>query len=128
MPAFKDGTHVNADYARGNYQRLRISAGPCRGMYVDELVLTAKLGRPLLPGMTVEHSNGDSLDPRPDNLIEVTQSQNTKLMHIRRNKAKAKGKVLPPVCSECMMLGIRCVGRENGCGCSCHVTTIEGKK
>jgi hypothetical protein len=52
MPAFRDGTHVNADYARGNYQRLSISAGPCRGMYVDELVLIAKLGRPIREGYT----------------------------------------------------------------------------
>jgi hypothetical protein len=88
MPAFKDGTHINADYARGNYRRLRISAGPHRGRYVDELVLEAKLGRPIREGYTVEHSNGDSLDCSPANLLEVTGSENTKLMHSRRKAAK----------------------------------------
>jgi hypothetical protein len=37
----------------------------------------------------VEHSNGDSLDPRPENLLEVTGSENTKLMHQRRKAAKS---------------------------------------
>lgn len=75
MPAFRDGTHVNQDYARGPYCRLRISAGPLRGVYVDQLVLEA---------------DGNSLNCRPENLLEVTGPQNTKLMWQRRKAAKKK--------------------------------------
>lgn len=85
MGTFENGTHVNADLAYIRpYRRLRISAGPLRGVYVDVLILEAKLGRKLLPGMTVEHMNGDSLDVRAENLIEVTGHENTRLMHQRR--------------------------------------------
>lgn len=89
MTAFKDDTHINVDWARGSYQRIRISAGPHRGEYVDKLILEAKLGRPLAPGMTVEHSNGDTFDfgVCGSNLIEVPHSENVKLMWKRR-KAK----------------------------------------
>lgn len=91
MTAFKNGVSVNHHpTGKGKYKRLRISAGPQRRMYVDVAVLEAKLGRKLLPGMTVEHINGNSLDligdgeKAGDNLIEVTQSENTKLMWKRR--------------------------------------------
>jgi hypothetical protein len=89
MPTFTNGTHINTDYARGKvpYKRLRILAGPQRGVYVDVLILEAKLGRKLLPGMTVEHCDGDSLNVDPSNLIEVTGSDNVKLMHARRKRA-----------------------------------------
>lgn len=85
MPPFKNGTHVNTHpTGNGHYRRLRIGAGPQRYQYVDVLILEAKLGRPLMPGMTVEHMDGNSLNVHPSNLIEVTQSENTKLMYKRR--------------------------------------------
>jgi hypothetical protein len=97
MSAFKNGVAVNSHpCGEGEYRRLRISAGPQRQMYVDIAVLEAKLGRKLLPGMTVEHINGDSLDLigdgsiPGDNLMEVTQSENSKLMWQRITKGKIK--------------------------------------
>ncbi len=88
MPTFRGGTHINQDFARGPYRRIRISAGPHRGEYVDKLILEAKLGRPLGPGMTVEHKDGDTFNfgVCGSNLIEVTASDNVKLMHQRRSK------------------------------------------
>src|SRR5215475_7127086 len=96
MPRFSNGVVVNSHpTTSGNvYRRLRISAGPQRMIYVDVAVLEAKLGRKLKPGMTVEHKNGDSLDligdgtVAGDNLIEVTQADNVRLMFARRSKRK----------------------------------------
>ena len=84
MPPFKDGTYINRVNGH-KCERIRISAGPQRGKYVDVLVLEAKLGRPLEHGMTVEHSNGNTLDCDPDNLEEVTLSDNQYLKYTRRN-------------------------------------------
>jgi len=88
MSSFKGGTHINCDWSRGSYQRIRISAGPHRGCYVDTLILEAKLGRPLAPGMTVEHIDGNTFNfgIAGSNLKEVTASENVKLMHERRSK------------------------------------------
>lgn len=90
MGTFRDGTHINADFAKsaGRYQRIRISAGPHRGEYVDKLILEAKLGRPLAPGMTVEHVNGNTFDfgVCGSNLIEVTMPENIKRKFDRRNR------------------------------------------
>ena len=92
MPPLKNGTHINVDFARanGNYQRIRISAGKHRGEYVDKLILEAKLGRPLAPGMTVEHMNGDTFDfgVCGSNLIEVPHAENVKLMWKRRRQKR----------------------------------------
>lgn len=92
MPTFRDGTHINADYAKGRsdspYRRLRISAGPQRGQYVDTLILQAKLGRPLRDGYTVEHVDGDSLNVDPANLIEVTRPENSTRMQDRRQRRR----------------------------------------
>jgi len=81
---FRNGVYVNNCNTR-RYRRLRISAGPLRGQYVDVLVLQAKLGRPLAHGMTVEHLDGNSLNPHPDNLAEISQSENSKAQW-ERNK------------------------------------------
>lgn len=96
MCGFKNGVSVNHHpCGKGRYERLRITAGPQRNLYVDIMVLEAKLGRKIIPGMTVEHINGDSLDLigdgvlPGDNLTEVTQSENTKLMW-KRNGGRRK--------------------------------------
>lgn len=100
MASFRDGTHINVDWARqnGRYQRIRVSAGPHRGEYVDKLILEAKLGRPLAPGMTVEHVNGNTFDfgVCGSNLIEVTMPENQRLRMIRRRAAAARRAGLPP--------------------------------
>jgi hypothetical protein len=92
MPTFRAGTHINTDFARaaGRYKRIRISAGKHRGEYVDKLILEAKLGRPLAPGMTVEHQNGDTFDfgVCGSNLIEVTKPENSKRRAQRRRDPK----------------------------------------
>lgn len=79
---------VNVCGSNGNYKRLRIKAGPQRDRYVDELILCAKLGRSLGPGMTVEHQDGNSLNVEPDTLIEVTLVMNNTLKTLRRHRAK----------------------------------------
>jgi hypothetical protein len=90
MATFRGGTHVNADFAKqqGKYKRIRISAGPHRGKYVDQLILEAKLGRPLGPGMTVEHSDGNTFNfgVAGSNLLEVPRGENTALMWTRRRR------------------------------------------
>jgi hypothetical protein len=91
LPTFRGGTHINTDFARqqGKYKRIRISAGPHRGQYVDTLILEAKLGRPLGPGMTVEHSDGNTFNfgVAGSNLLEVPGGKNTELMWARRRRA-----------------------------------------
>lgn len=56
--------------------RLLVGAGPLRDCYVDTLVLEAKLGRKLLPGMTVGYVDGNSLNVAPHNLLEVSKREN----------------------------------------------------
>lgn len=92
MSGFKDGTHVNCDeaIANGKYKRIRVSAGPHRGQYVDKLILEAKLGRSLGVGMTVEHVDGNTFNfgECGSNLIEVTGPENVKLMWARRRRGE----------------------------------------
>ena len=92
MPSFRNGVSVNKCGNNGKYERLRIKAGPQRDRYVDELILEAKLGRPLGPGMTVDHQDGNSLNVHPSNLIEVTHVENIKLMNARVARRKRKVK------------------------------------
>jgi hypothetical protein len=90
MAAFKNGVHINQGFIKGkHYKRLRVSAGPHRGQYVDTLILEAKLGRKLGPGMTVEHTDGNTFNfgVAGSNLIEVTNEENVRLMHKRRREA-----------------------------------------
>lgn len=79
---FTGGVSVNRSKKRPPY--LRISAGPLRGKYVHTLVAEAKIGRKLLPSETVEHGDGNGLNPSPDNLEIVTRTENTSRMHQRR--------------------------------------------
>lgn len=88
MGKFNGGVSVNTCGNNGKYQRLRIKAGPQRDRYVDEIILEAKLGRPLGDGMTVEHQDGNSLNVEPANLLEVTQSMNVVMMALRRRRAR----------------------------------------
>lgn len=100
MAAFKSGTHINCDDAKagGKYKRIRVSAGPHRGKYVDTLILEAKLGRPLAPGMTVEHVNGNTFDfgTCGSNLIEVSNVENQRLKWERRNGDSATPEISGP--------------------------------
>lgn len=91
--SFKSGSHhprwqggVRVVHNGTDY--LRISAGPLKGKYVHQIVMEAKLGRPLSPGEEVEHCDGDGLNCAPDNLIIVTHPENMRLMHKRRKRNK----------------------------------------
>jgi hypothetical protein len=47
---------------------LRITAGPCRGMYLHRLLAAYKLGRPLTKDEDAHHVNGVKLDFRFHNI------------------------------------------------------------
>ncbi len=89
MPTFKNGTHINRQ-KRTKTEYLRISAGKHRGKYVHTLIAEAKIGRPLRDDETVEHKNGDGLDPSPDNIIVVFRETNTSLMQDRKRRENDK--------------------------------------
>lgn len=79
---FTGGVSVNRSKKRPPY--LRISAGPLRGKYVHTLIAEAKLGRKLERNETVEHVDGNGLNPLPENLEVVTLAENVRRMHARR--------------------------------------------
>lgn len=81
---WKGGTSVNNKHHRKDRDKkkdmcpyLRITAGPLAGVYVHTIVMEAKLGRKLLPHETVEHADGNGLNPHPDNLKVMTLEQNS---------------------------------------------------
>lgn len=74
---WKGGTRVNSD----GY--LQICAGPLRGVYVQRLVLAAKLGRDLLPDEEAHHLNGDRLDCSPENLEARTVDRHRRYLNGR---------------------------------------------
>lgn len=82
---WKGGVSVNTT-RNGKLSYLRITAGPMRGKYVHDLIGMAKIGRELTKEETVEHVDGDGLNPHPDNLTVVTRPENTRLMHVRRKE------------------------------------------
>lgn len=62
MPKFNGGIYTD------DQGYLRISAGPCRGRRVHELIAEAKLGRKLRKDEVVHHVDGDKKNPDPKNL------------------------------------------------------------
>lgn len=97
MPPFKYGTKINYKHGlKGKDGKLRekpakylrISAGPMRGRYVHDVVMEAKLGRKLIGDETVEHADGNGLNPDPDNLTVVSRKLNTELRWARERKAR----------------------------------------
>lgn len=94
MPPFKAGTAVNFVRRRkGTKKRpcLRITAGPLRGMYVNRLVMAAKLGRPLEPDEEVDHIDQDSLNDWYDNLqLMESTGQHAKITNERTAYAKGE--------------------------------------
>ena len=63
VPKFKHGTHIHKDAYP------RISAGPCRRKLVHTLVAEAMLRRELRKDEHVHHIDGDTKNPRWDNLL-----------------------------------------------------------
>lgn len=94
---FKGGVAVNFKHTRNDKTRtcpyLRITAGPMTNKYVHVLVMEAKLGRALLDDETVEHLDGDGLNPHPDNLIVVSRARNTEMRHERERREAESGGV-----------------------------------
>ena len=84
MPPLKRGTYVNK-CNDGSRRYIRVSAGPQRDKYVHDLIMEAKLGRPLAKHETVEHRDGNGLNNDPANLELMTRPENTRAMLKRRN-------------------------------------------
>src|SRR5712675_3490308 len=84
------GTHVNTTTWKTRKRKkrkldyLRISAGKQRGIYVHRLVAEALLRRRLRPNETVDHSNQDSTDCDPSNILVLSWSDHTILTNKRR--------------------------------------------
>ena len=92
MPKFKGGTSKHYPHGKKKGSKatpyLKITAGPLRGVYVHTLVAELMLGRPLENDETVEHKDGDGLNPHPKNLKVVTRKFNSYLRGVRARKAK----------------------------------------
>jgi hypothetical protein len=85
MPPFAAGVALNTIERCGlEIRYLRITSGPQRGRYVHQLVMEAKLGRPLRPDEEVDHANGDTLDNAWNNLELMT-----KIEHGRKTRRQA---------------------------------------
>jgi len=81
------GTVVNVPKSRWRRQAyLRIKAGPQRDRYVHELVMEAILGRELLPGETVDHEDGNTLNNRWTNLVLRDRAEHSRVELARRRE------------------------------------------
>lgn len=85
-PRWKGGRFI-----MDGYVRIRRPEHPhsC-GKYIKRaiVVLEGKLGRYLLPNCYAHHLNGDRGDDRPENLIEVTPSEHTRLHSAEMNRRR----------------------------------------
>jgi hypothetical protein len=68
---------------------------------MHRVILERKLGRPLQPGMVVDHINGDGLDNRRENLRETTISLNALNRRRRKWPIPVKPSVIPYRINEC---------------------------
>jgi hypothetical protein len=91
MPKFSGGIveHRTRTTPGTPTRYLRIKSGPLRDQYVHVLVMEAKLGRKLTEDETVEHIDGNGLNPDPDNLIVVTRERNSQLLHERQSRVRS---------------------------------------
>jgi len=80
-----NGTHLNVTKSgRKAIPYPRISAGPCRNIYVHRLVAEALLRRRLKPNETVDHKDTNSLNPDPTNLQVVSWADHAKITNHRK--------------------------------------------
>ena len=83
----RKGTHLNITKSgKKSILYLRISAGPCRNVYVHRLVAEALLRRRLRPNEPVDHKNRNSLDPDPTNLQVVSWADHAKITNHRTKR------------------------------------------
>jgi hypothetical protein len=82
-----NGTHLNVTKSgRKDIAYPRISAGPCRNVYVHRLVAEALLRRRLRSNETVDHKDTNSLNPDPANLQVVSWADHAKITNHRNRR------------------------------------------
>lgn len=116
-PHMGNGTHLNITKSgRKKIPYPRISAGPCRFVYVHRLVAEALLRRRLTPNETVDHKDQNSLNPDPSNLLVISWSDHGKLTRHRENGRQLSLKGMERgVDYEIILDGGEVMEREPGC-------------
>ncbi len=85
MPPFTCGVSLNTIERCGlEIKYLRITSGPQRGRYVHQLVMEARLGRPLEAHEEVDHDDGNTLNNHFANLVLTTKAE-----HGRKTRRQA---------------------------------------